>query len=97
MSIDGTWKISVSTPMGAQQMTARLTTAGDKVTGRIEATMGSEDISGSTSGDSAKWSMKVTQPMPIQLDFDIKVDGDAMSGTVKLGMFGNGALAGTRA
>jgi hypothetical protein len=35
--------------------------------------------------------------MPITLEFDVGVEGDALDGTVKLGMFGSSAVSGTRA
>jgi hypothetical protein len=41
--------------------------------------------------------MKVTQPMPIELAFEVRMDGNAMNGDVKLGGFGTAKLTGTRA
>jgi hypothetical protein len=35
--------------------------------------------------------------MPMKLEFSAKVEGDKMSGNVKLGMFGNASLSGVRA
>ena len=96
MSADGSWNITLATPMGPQQMTGTFTTAGDVLTGKVESPMGSEDITGTASGETIKWSMSVTKPMPLTLDFDATVDGDTMTGTCKLGMFGNAGLAGTR-
>jgi hypothetical protein len=34
--------------------------------------------------------------MPLSLEFDAKVDGDKMTGNVKLGAFGNAPLNGVR-
>ena len=39
----------------------------------------------------------MTQPMPIKLEFTGKVAGDKISGSVKLGAFGNASFEGTRA
>jgi hypothetical protein len=39
----------------------------------------------------------MTSPMPMKLEFAAEVDGDAISGTVKLGAFGNATFSGTRA
>jgi len=96
MSATGNWKISITTPMGPQEMTARFEEAGDTLTGSIDSPIGSEPVNGTVSGSALHWTMKVIKPMPLDLTFDVTVDGDALSGTVKLGMFGNGALSGTR-
>jgi hypothetical protein len=97
MSADGVWKITINTPMGPQEVTATIATAGDAFTGRTESPMGSQDIAGKVAGDTLTWSSSVTQPMPLTLDFNVTVAGDAMTGTVKLGMFGNANLTGKRA
>ena len=50
MSADGNWKITISTPMGPQEVTAHITTQGDTFTGRTESPMGSQEITDSGSG-----------------------------------------------
>ncbi|MDB5446934.1 MAG: hypothetical protein JWQ97_2251 [Phenylobacterium sp.] len=96
MSADGTWKITIQTPMGAQEVTASITTEGDTFTGKTEGKMGSQDITGKLAGDTLTWSADITNPMPLRLDFEAKVDGDKMTGNVKLGAFGNAPLNGQR-
>ena len=96
MSADGDWKITISTPMGPQEVTAHIATAGATFTGRTESAMGSQAISGKVDGDTLTWSADITQPMPLTLEFNAKVAGDAMTGTVKLGMFGNSTMTGRR-
>ena len=41
------------------------------------------------------WKAALTQPMPITLEFTAKVDGDTISGNVKLGTFGDATFEGT--
>jgi hypothetical protein len=41
--------------------------------------------------------VSITQPMPLTLEFSGAVDGNAMSGTVQLGMFGSSPFRATRA
>jgi hypothetical protein len=96
MSADGVWKITINTPMGPQGVTATIATQGDVFTGRTESPMGSQDISGKVAGDTLTWSSNVTQPMPLTLDFNATIAGDTMTGTVKLGMFGNSTMTGQR-
>jgi len=96
MSADGAWKITISTPMGPQQVSANITTSGDSFTGKTEGPMGSQQITGRVAGDTLTWSADITSPMPLRLDFEAKVDGDKMTGNVKLGAFGNAPLTGQR-
>lgn len=98
MAVEGKWNLKIKTPMGEQGGVLELKTEGGKLTGNMSGNMGSVAIeNGSVAGDAVKWSAKVTSPMPIQLDFDGKVEGDALSGSVKLGAFGTSTFAGTRA
>jgi carbon-monoxide dehydrogenase large subunit len=88
----------MQTPAGPQEMTAHLVRNGKELTGRMESPMGGEDIlDGKINGDTLTWTMKVSKPMPIKLSFDVKVEGDQMTGKVKLGIFGSAALTGHRA
>ena len=96
MSADGAWKITINTPMGAQEVTASITTSGDSFTGKTEGRMGSQEISGKVAGDKLTWSADITSPMPMTLEFDATVSGDTMTGNVKLGAFGNAPLSGVR-
>jgi len=96
MSADGNWKITINTPMGAQEVTASIVTAGDTFTGKTSGRMGDAEISGKVAGDTLTWSSAITNPMPMTLEFEATVNGDAMTGNVKLGAFGNAALSGVR-
>ena len=73
-----------------------ITTSGDTFTGRTEGRMGAQDISGKVDGDALTWSANITNPMPMTLDFTARIDGDKMTGTVKLGAFGNAPMSGER-
>jgi hypothetical protein len=96
MSADGNWKITINTPMGAQEVNASITTSGDTFTGKTSGRMGDQDITGKVDGDKLIWSSAITSPMPMTLEFEATVSGDSLSGNVKLGAFGNAALSGVR-
>ena len=96
MSADGNWKITISTPMGPQEVTASIATHGDTFTGKSESAMGAQEISGKVAGDTLTWSADITKPMPLTLEFEVKVDGDKLSGTCKLGAFGAAPVNGHR-
>ena len=97
MSADGNWKITINSPMGAQEVNATITTNGDTFTGTTSGRMGEQTIEGKVAGDTLTWSAAITQPMPMTLEFTATVAGDSMSGNVKLGAFGSAPLTGVRA
>lgn len=96
MSADGNWKITINTPMGAQEVNANITTSGDTFTGTTSGRMGEQKIEGKVSGDTLTWSTNISQPMPMTLEFQATVNGDNMTGTVQLGAFGSAPMSGVR-
>src|SRR4051794_16426079 len=56
MAVDGTWTITISTPMGERQSTVALTTSGGTLTGTQSADGESTAIAdGKVSGDEVAW------------------------------------------
>jgi hypothetical protein len=96
MSADGNWKITINTPMGAQTVNATIKTNGDTFTGTTSGQMGRQEGRGKVDGDTLPWSADITSPMPMKREFTAKVEGDKLSGNVKLGMFGNASMTGER-
>lgn len=99
MSVAGTYDIVTKTPMGDQKGKFVVNVAGDSFTGSVSSDMmGSMDITdGKVEGNRLVWKMDMKVPMPMTLDCEATVDGDAISGSVKAGAFGSMALSGTRA
>ncbi len=98
MSADGTWNTTMNTPMGAQNGTMELTTDGATLSGKLSGPQGDIELEeGTVDGDSLSWKASITSPMAMTLEFSATVDGDEMSGDVKLGAFGNATFSGTRA
>lgn len=98
MSADGKWTTTMNTPMGAQSGEMDLTTDGTSLTGTLTAAGNAVEIAdGQVDGNNLTWKAAVTQPMPITLEFSAIVDGDSISGDVKLGAFGNATFTGERA
>jgi carbon-monoxide dehydrogenase large subunit len=96
-TIDGDWNVTMKPPVGPeQQMVATFRTEGGALTGKLDAPEGAQEFAGTVDGNRLKWEMKVTQPMPITLKYDLTVEGDVLSGTAKLGMFGKAKVIGTR-
>ena len=97
VAADGTWKIDLKTPMGAQAVTLVLVTDGSALSGSLQSAMGGADFTdGTVDGDNLAWTVKLTQPMPIEVDLAATVDGDSISGTAKLGSFGDATFEGAR-
>lgn len=98
MSADGTWNTTMNTPMGVQNGTMELTTDGATLSGKLSGPQGDIELEeGTVDGDSLTWKASITSPMAMTLEFSATVDGDEMSGDVKLGAFGNATFSGTRA
>ena len=98
MSADGTWNTTINTPMGAQQGTLTLTTDGGTLTGKMAGAQGEMELQdGTVDGDNLTWKADMTSPMPMTLEFSATVNGDEISGNVKLGAFGDATFSGTRA
>ena len=98
MSADGTWNVTLNTPMGAQAGTLELATDGNTLTGTMSGPQGSMELeNGTADGDSLSWTVNMTQPMPIIIEATATVDGDEISGEAKLGAFGTATFSGSRA
>jgi hypothetical protein len=98
MAVDGSWKIAMETPLGTRNATLTLATSGGTLTGTMSGEAGSTEIAdGRVNGNQVSFSVDITQPMPLTLEFSAVVEGDKISGSVKLGMYGNAPLSGTRA
>jgi carbon-monoxide dehydrogenase large subunit len=94
--IDGDWQMTLATPMGAQVMTGHFETSGSALTGYLTSEQGRQDFAGTIEAGRLKFDLKVEQPMKITLKYDLLVEGDAISGKVKMGMFGSSKLTGQR-
>lgn len=98
MSVDGNWQIAMETPLGTRNATLSLAASGGVLTGEMSGEGGAIDIEdGTISGNQIAFKVDITNPMPLTLEFSATIDGNALSGTVKLGMYGDAPLSGTRA
>jgi hypothetical protein len=98
MSADGTWNLTMQTPMGERRSTLTLSTAGGTLTGKQEAEGDATDIAeGTVSGNEVSWKVAITNPMPLTLTFSGTVDGNSLTGSADTGMFGSFPFQGTRA
>ena len=99
MAVDGTFNISMSTPMGTQDAKLTLKSDGESLSGSVSGAQGEQSFDGGTvSGDDAAWTIDVSGPMgQMKIDFKATVSGDEISGTAQLGSYGSADFKGTRA
>ena len=98
MSADGNWDITMNTPMGAQNAKLELHSDGAVLTGRMTSPQGEADVQdGTVDGNSLSWKADITTPISMTLEFSATLDGDSISGSVKLGAFGTASFSGSRA
>ena len=98
MSADGTWKLTMQTPIGERKSTLALKEGGGGLTGKLTGEEGnSTDIfEGKASGDSISFKAAIKSPMPLTLEFTGKVAGDKISGNVSASGVGSWPFSGTR-
>lgn len=96
MAVDGTYDCTVKSPLGDQNLTLAVKSDGASFTGTASGAMGASDVSGTVNGNTIAWKQQMTVPMPMTLDCEATIDGDAVTGTVGAGAFGSFPLSGTR-
>ena len=97
MSFTGNWEIVINSPMGDQQSTLALSESANKLTGTQSSMFGTGDIrNGAVNGNRATWTIEMTSPLTITLEFTANVDGDEIAGVVLAGAFGESRFKGSR-
>jgi hypothetical protein len=96
--VDGKWECVVDSPMGPQQFVLTVHSSGERFTGDASGAVGGREIEdGLVEGDTLRWTMKVSKPIPITLSCRATVSGDRLEGAVKAGFMGSFPISGTRA
>jgi hypothetical protein len=98
VSADGTWTLTLKTPLGSQAATLQLATEGGAVSGHFESKLGSGKLAnGSVDDDAVSWETELILPRPGVAHFAATFDGDVVSGTVDFGpSIGTGPFTGAR-
>jgi hypothetical protein len=95
--IAGEWDVVIKTPIGSLQVLYTFTDHSGVVTGTAAGkseTVALRDIT--VEAQRVTWRQTVTKPMRLNLDFDIVVDGDRLTGHSKAGRLPRSAVTGTR-
>jgi hypothetical protein len=93
----GTWDVTIKTPIGSLAVAYTFAESGGALTGSAtlrDDTVTLQDLA--IDGARATWRQSVTKPMRLNLDFDVVVDGDRMSGHSRAGRLPRSAVTGVR-
>jgi hypothetical protein len=94
--ITGDWDVTIKTPVGSLAVVYSFTEdegIAGTATGKGE-TVPLRDIV--VAGQRVTWSQSVTKPMRLNLDFDVVVDGDRLTGHSRAGRLPRSAVTGVR-
>jgi len=97
MAIDGSWKLSINSPLGALESELEVASNGGTLSG-VQRGAGDERTiyDGTVDGDAVTWSVDISQPLPANLTFNGTVNGDRLEGQVRAGAFGSFPFTGER-
>ncbi|MFD8296127.1 hypothetical protein ACFV13_07825 [Streptomyces bauhiniae] len=97
MSVAGIWHLSVSTPIGRIKAVVDLHERDGLLTGVAHGAGEEVPLHDVTlDGDRLTWKQAVTQPLRLNLAFDVTVDGDTLRGTSRAGRLPSSTVTGER-
>jgi hypothetical protein len=100
-SIAGTWDLKLKTPIGSLAVVYTFTGTAAAMTGSAESkgeTVPLTDIACEDTADGQRvtWRQSVTKPMRLNLDFNVTVTGDTLTGHSRAGRLPRSSVTGTR-
>ena len=97
MSITGSWKVQISTPIGKQAVVLELTERDGIVEGQAKGDKETVPLLDPVlDGNHLTWKQAITKPMRLNLVFDVIIEGDRLVGTSKAGKLPTSKVSGTR-
>jgi hypothetical protein len=98
MALDGTWNLTMQSPMGPRPVKAEFTTDGGTIGGNFIGDAGAAPVTGTIDGENVAFAATVAGPMgQLELKFTGTLAGDSVSGNVQFGGFGSGTFTGEKA
>jgi hypothetical protein len=101
MPIAGVWDVTIKTPIGSLPVVYNFTDDGGTIAGTAtgkDETVPLRDltVAKDAAGQRVTWRQLVTKPMRLNLDFDVVVDGDRLTGHSRAGRLPRSAVTGVR-
>jgi hypothetical protein len=98
MSITGTWNLLIKTPIGKQRVVLDLVETDAGLAGTAAGAHETVPLIAPTiNGNHLSWSQAITKPMRLNLEFDVTIEGNSLSGTSKAGRLPRSQVTGIRA
>jgi hypothetical protein len=97
MDLIGEWDVVIKTPIGSLQVLYTFTNDSGVLTGTATGkgeTVALRDIT--VAAQRVTWRQSVTKPMRLNLEFDVVVDGDRLTGHSRAGRLPRSAVMGVR-
>ena len=97
MDLIGEWDVVIKTPIGSLQILYTFTNDSGALIGTATGkgeTVPLHDIS--VAAQRVTWRQSVTKPLRLNLDFDVEVHGDRLTGHSKAGRLPRSAVTGAR-
>jgi hypothetical protein len=93
----GSWDATLVTPIGKMSAVFDIVETDGAIGGVARTNAESVDILDAVAdGDRLTWTQHVTTPMRLTLKFDVRVEGDTMTGSYKAGVFPSSTVHATR-
>jgi hypothetical protein len=93
----GTWDVSLKTPIGTLAAVYVFTDTDGVLSGTASTKSETVPLAGIVcDGTRVTWRQSVTRPMRLNLDFDVVVDGENLSGHSRAGRLPRTTVTGTR-
>ncbi|MFI5863485.1 hypothetical protein [Streptomyces sp. NPDC051546] len=97
MSVEGTWDLTVSTPIGRIHAVVELLRPHGVLTGTSHGAGEAVPLGDlALDGDQLTWKQAVTKPMRLNLAFAVTVTGDSLTGTSRAGRLPASKVTGRR-
>jgi hypothetical protein len=101
MPVGGVWDVTIKTPIGSLPVVYTFTDDGGTIVGTatgkdetvplLNLTVVNDD-----GAERVTWKQRVTRPIRLNLDFDVVIDGDQLTGYSKAGRLPRSNVAGVR-
>lgn len=97
MSVEGTWDLTILTPIGRIKAVVELRRDNGRLTGSADGAGEQVPLHDVVlDGDQVTWRQMITKPMRLNLAFAVTIDGDTLAGTSKAGRLPSSKVVGQR-